>query len=754
MPTITVGGWNTPISLIASQVYVARIAPAANARLLIEASPDGDVWTSLVGSPFAASQVVALPQGSLFLRAQAVTTAGTLDVLPEAESAQVYADAVASANSILAPQRVTGNAPCDVWRPGKAYAIGDRILPTAYNTPSTWTSGFVSAGGRLYQLVCIQAGLSSFVEPTWTDPATISNYSFNNGGGGAGQLDKSDNTVVWRIRPIAFIDPTFTGGSNNGSQLNPYTNYTQINATTGTAWGTVATDADNTGAGQLYASLMVLQRAGTTVTAAAPVLVVRGPSNGTADALERYNAGFVDSGSHQMRRRIFGIYCVPGDIPTKANLVGTGASATSGVGTITATSKRSYTIQDLSITNQRQGDNGYAVYQLWQATAYSVDVKILRCDAATTAAGHGFVATVFGGDSVNAGSGGLLYQDCNAYGIAGHGFLVSNTWAICNVLSFDSTQPEYSVRYERCKAWDIGRFSTPQAYNHGFSSIAARVVLGNGINNGTAGWTLVSGFVYNRSIAALTPQPGTVATISEIWGVHYRSELGVFPAQLKRNLATPTTPGVGEFGVSGGNLYVNLGALLDIRTQFNLQVSKCQDIQYEDCEAHHVYAWRGGVEGFGFAADEWSVASWRNCVSYLNGQAGLFAHFGLGCMWSGGQLLANTLYGAYGSGSISFDISDAKIDRNAFAGVYSAFSCTDTMLQHNVISNSRFGVVRFADPTNPPLVYPVNTYPYRSTVTGPGNVYVSCGETEVTFDLSTSYISAATRVGSVWRSGL
>lgn len=633
-------------------------------------------------------------------------------------------------------QQVTSGDPCDIWRPGKVYAVGDRILPSAYLVESTFTTGFVSALGRLYQLVCVTAGLSSFTEPTWKDPATISNYSYNNGGGGVGQLDISDNTVVWRIRPIAFIDPTYTGGSNVGSQVRPYTSYAEVNALTGTAWGTVATDADNTGAGQLYAGLMVLQRAGTTITAAAPILEIRGPQNAVANDLLDYFAGFTSSADHETRRRFYGCYRRPTDVRAKAFLVGTGTTSTSSVGTVFNAGKLSVTIQDLDIVNQRPGDNGYGIYQLWQGAAYDVRTRVFRCDVHNTVAGHGFVALCFGGDSVQAGSGGLLYRDCNAYSIAGHGFFAPINWRAVNTLSFDSVANNYSVRYERCIAWDIGRNTTVQAYNHGFSSISARVILGNGINNGTAGWTLVSGTTYSRLVSGLVPQPGTVTTISDIFGITYRSELGIYPGLLRKNTSTPTTPGTGEFGVSGGTLYINLGAVLDIRTQLNLQVSRCQDIQYSNCEAYRVSSWVDGTEGFGFATDEWSVADFENCYAHHNGQAGFFVHFGENVTWRGGALNDNVRYGFYTSGSVNATVRGTNIFRNPLVGVFSAYGSFNTRVEVCNIAYSTSGVNWFANSTVPPLAYPTNLYPFSSTVAAFGNTFLHCPKPYSVFDLS------------------
>lgn len=628
-------------------------------------------------------------------------------------------------------QKPSGD-PCPIWQPSRAYAVGDRIFPSAYQNAATFTTGFVSALGRLYHLVCVTAGSSSTAEPTWKDPATISNYSLYNTGTGAGQLDIVDGGVTWRLRPCVFIDPTYTGGSNDGSQVRPWINWAAVVATSGVLWGTYALDrAGVGGTDALYAGAMFLQRAGTTITSAASVLSIRGPSGDgvTPDNQTAYSGG-TDNALSAIRRLTFGAYRVPGDQRNRAYLVGTGASNTSASGTLTSNNRVNIELQDLDVVNQRPGDyqHGALIYFLPTGGTGFIRWNIRRCNFHDCAGGSGMTIATYDGSSTSPGRNGFYMEDCNFWSNEGHGHQITGNWD--NVTT--SLNPHgYAFLARRCKAWDNGRNSSNVAFHHGFSAIAIRQSYGNGINTGASGWTLTGGTTYSRG--SLTAPTGTLTTVDDVQGVIYRSVSGIWPAILRRNIATPTAPAAGEFGYTSSTLYINLGAVLDVRTQIIVQMAYCRNLRYEYCEAYgnHTYPQGGltvpnAVEGHGFASDEFSQASWLECFSHDNEQSGLLVHFSDGSEWIGGALLMNWASGAYPSCSVGFRITDADIiGIGSGSGVQSIYGASGTQIENCLIGGVQIGVRRFSDMTAPPLAYPSNTYPWRSTIVGGGNRFDS-----------------------------
>lgn len=93
------------------------------------------------------------------------------------------------------------------------------------------------------------------------------------------------------------------------------------------------------------------------------------------------------------------------------------------------------------------------------------------------------------------------------------------------------------ARIRRCKAWGNG-WGGPGG-GHGIHTQSRHVFV-------TSGWTLVSGTIYSRTLAAHE---------LDVFYARHPS----FPA-LTKNTATPTAPSIGQFGVSDGLLYVNINA--------------------------------------------------------------------------------------------------------------------------------------------------------------------------------------------------
>ena len=94
--------------------------------------------------------------------------------------------------------------------------------------------------------------------------------------------------------------------------------------------------------------------------------------------------------------------------------------------------------------------------------------------------------------------------------------------------------------------------------------------------------------------------------------------------------STPTAPALDEFGVSAGELYINVGVTpngLSIRYAWG----RCWDIGYEDCQAwgNRINTLSTFLEGNGFAFDDFTEDSFvRRCKSYDNEGRGFSSNRG------------------------------------------------------------------------------------------------------------------------------
>jgi hypothetical protein len=163
------------------------------------------------------------------------------------------------------------------------------------------------------------------------------------------------------------------------------------------------------------------------------------------------------------------------------------------------------------------------------------------------------------------------------------------------------------VRVRKSKAYRNG-FNAGTGGGHGFSSRWNRTDV-------TSGWTLVSGTIYKRTLSS--------AENAETIG--YVQTPIANKQRLTKNTSTPTTPGNYEFGVSGGELYINVATNpngLAIRYAFH----RCTDLLYEDCSAYLNYVNNISqyMEGNGFAFDDFTDTSIiRRCKSYSNQGRGI-----------------------------------------------------------------------------------------------------------------------------------
>lgn len=194
-----------------------------------------------------------------------------------------------------------------------------------------------------------------------------------------------------------------------------------------------------------------------------------------------------------------------------------------------------------------------------------------------------------------------LFEDCEFYDNGGHGSLVMGDNHV----------------HVRCKAYRNG--ATQTTGSHGFSAYAIRTAV-------NSGWTLVSGNVYQRTLAAVEVTVRNVRDLSST------------PALLTQNTSTPTTPASGQWGQSGSTLYVNVGANPNGRSML-YQWGTTNNLRYIDCEAWGNIWYPGPfTEGHGFAFDDFtSNSQWVGCISRENQGYGFSINLGsnnkiLGCV--------------------------------------------------------------------------------------------------------------------------
>jgi hypothetical protein len=194
---------------------------------------------------------------------------------------------------------------------------------------------------------------------------------------------------------------------------------------------------------------------------------------------------------------------------------------------------------------------------------------------------------------------GLLVEDCDFFGHGEHGLIITGA---SNAL------------IRRSRAWDNG-WGAAQG-GHGFSSRWQRT-------DAVGGWTLVSGNIYKRTLTASELSEGNI---------DYCQTDTVNRGKLVKNASTPTTPGLDQFGVSGSELFINIGGppgTGNIRYAWG----KCDNIVYEDCEAwgNIVTPTSQYMEGNGFALDDFTQNStFRRCKSWDNQGRGFSINRGNG----------------------------------------------------------------------------------------------------------------------------
>lgn len=262
-----------------------------------------------------------------------------------------------------------------------------------------------------------------------------------------------------------------------------------------------------------------------------------------------------------------------------------------------------------------------------------------------------------------------IIEDCEFFDNEGHGLFLGGS---------------QNIIVRRCKFYRNGRYD-PYG-GHGFSA---------GANNTVAsgGWTNAGGTVWQRSLAP-----------AEL-DVYYVLSSAPAYSRVRRTAGLPTTPAAGEYGVSGGSLYINLNSASNPGSQGVVYAwGKCGGHTIEQCESFNNY-WNTSAmyhEGHGFAFDDFTDDSiFIGNKSYNNEGAGFSVNRG-----DRNVLIGNIAFGNWQSGMVANPTDGTRVINNTFYGnntgagalageiVFNGL-CRDGVVSNNIIiSNVAYGISR------------------------------------------------------------
>jgi parallel beta-helix repeat protein len=322
------------------------------------------------------------------------------------------------------------------------------------------------------------------------------------------------------------------------------------------------------------------------------------------------------------------------------------------------------------------------------------DMRNTNCRNAVYCAAQGAVATIgnsfrrcfFQGSNnpVTRGGNGLtlsrestatacpqyyIIEDCEFFDNEEHGLFLGGS---------------QNIIVRRCKFYRNGQYSLTGG--HGFSAGASMTIA-------SAGWTNAGGTVWQRPLAP-----------AEL-DVYYILTSAPNYSRVRRTAGVATVPGAGEYGVSGGSLYINLNSASNPGTQGVVYAwGKCGGHIVEQCESYENY-WNPAAlyhEGHGFAFDDFTDDSVFIANKSFNNQgAGFSVNRG-----DRNVLIGNIAYGNWQSGSVSNPTDGTRVINNTFYGnnigggalpgeiVFNGL-CRDVVISNNIIiSNVAYGISR------------------------------------------------------------
>jgi parallel beta-helix repeat protein len=274
----------------------------------------------------------------------------------------------------------------------------------------------------------------------------------------------------------------------------------------------------------------------------------------------------------------------------------------------------------------------YSLYTFASGATACVGHRISRCYFTRMKSGE--AGLVVGGTATSTGDvSDFLVEDSHFFGNPGHGMLVNGA---------------NGIRIRRNKFYWNG--ADAQFGAHGFSAKARRT-------DATSGWTNTSGTIWQRNLVAYET------------AVYYvKSSLSPYQ-RLNLAAGTQTAPGLGEYGVSSGVLYVNIGTN-PTSQGINYAWGRCYNLELEDNESWGNVAdpRSPSTEGHGFAFDDYTELSvLRGNLSHGNAGAGYSVNRG-----DNNTLESNIAY------------------LNGLSGIVGA-ACKNTKIQHNTLFDNNRG---------------------------------------------------------------
>jgi hypothetical protein len=307
-----------------------------------------------------------------------------------------------------------------------------------------------------------------------------------------------------------------------------------------------------------------------------------------------------------------------------------------------------------------------AVYNAIQGSSNAGFIRFYRCHF-KSAISSGYNT---GTEGVNTGIlSNLEFYDCEFYDNGGHGIILVGV-NTCFV--------------RRCKFYRNG--ATLSTGGHGFSAGAAKTTA-------SSGWTNTATTVWQRTLAANETS------------VYYVTTSVAGFVRLRLTAGTATAPGSGEFGVSGGILYINVNSASNPSGQGVIYAWKrAYALTVEGCDAFN-NIWNQAApyhEGHGFAFDDWSDDSFFiSNKSYSNEGAGFSINRG-----DRNRLQSNVAYGNWLAGVIVNPCDGLNVLGNTFFSNNAGLGATagevffngyskDAVITNNILTSTvAYGISR------------------------------------------------------------
>lgn len=213
-----------------------------------------------------------------------------------------------------------------------------------------------------------------------------------------------------------------------------------------------------------------------------------------------------------------------------------------------------------------------------------------------------------------------------------------------------------------------------------------------------ATFSLVSGTIYNRTFTKAQINSGSTGVLEYISAVSIASDAFLaLGSMLRLNTATPTTPGVGEYGFTGADpvtLYVNLGVA---NTSYPAMYvyPDIGNVLIEGCEVSYT-KWRT-VECFALYIDDSMPATVRDCWVHHNENRGIMVHRGTGCKIYGNVVENNATYGIAVTGGMNTLIYNNIIRNNLSNGIQLGTVSTGCEVRNNIIEGNVIGISGMTD---------------------------------------------------------